>query len=71
MYSFIHFTNKYNFNKFKMSKSSSYFDWELTFRKAQHSNKKVKRELDPINSIGIPISKYKKFLKEWKEKNLS
>ena len=54
-----------------MSKSSSYFDWELTFRQARDSNKKVKLELDPINSIGIPISKYKKFLKEWKEKNLS
>ena len=65
------FTNKYNFNIFKMSKSSSFFDWELNFRKGHHSNKKVKAELDPINSIGIPISKYKKFLKEWKEKNLS
>lgn len=54
-----------------MSKSSSYFDWELTFRKSHYSNKKVKMNLDPINSIGIPISKYKKFLKEWKEKNLS
>ncbi len=65
------FTNKYNFNIFKMSKSSSYFDWELAFRNGHHSNKKVKLDLDPINSIGIPISKYKKFLKEWKEKNLS
>ncbi len=54
-----------------MSRSSSYFDWELTFRQAHHSNKKVKRELNTINSIGIPISQYKKFLKEWKEKNLS
>jgi len=54
-----------------MSKSSSYFDWELAFRNGHRSNKKVKMELDPINSIGIPISKYKKFLKEWKEKNLS
>ena len=54
-----------------MSRSSSFFDWELTFRKAHDSNKKVKMELDTINSIGIPISKYKKFLKEWKEKNLS
>jgi len=53
-----------------MSSSSSYFDWELTFRQAHHSNKKMKRELDTINSIGIPTNKYKKFLKEWKEKNL-
>jgi len=54
-----------------MSKSSSYFDWELTFRKGHLSNKKVKVDLDPLNSIGIPISKYKKFLKEWKKKHLS
>ena len=54
-----------------MLRLSSYFDWELTFRQAHHSNKKVKMELDPLNSIGIPKSKYKKFLKEWKEKNLS
>ncbi len=54
-----------------MSKSSSYFDWELTFRKDRHSNKKVKMDIDPINSIGIPKSKYKQFLKEWKDKNLS
>ena len=65
------FTNKFNFNIFKMSKSSSYFDWELTFRKGHLSNKKVKMDIDTINSIGIPISKYKKFLQEWKEKNLS
>jgi len=63
-------TNKYNFKIFKMSKSSSYFDWELTFRKVNLS-KKVKMDIDPINSIGIPVSKYKKFLKEWKAKNLS
>ena len=53
-----------------MSKSSSFFDWELTFRKGHHSNKKVKIDFDSINSIGIPVNKYKKFLKEWKEKNL-
>ena len=65
------FTNKYNYNIFKMSKSSSYFDWELAFRKGHYSSKKVKIDMELINSIGIPISKYKKFLKEWKEKNLS
>ena len=54
-----------------MSKSSSYFDWELAFRNGHRSSKEVKMDLDPINSIGIPINKYKKFLKEWKEKNLS
>jgi len=49
-----------------MSKSNSYFDWELTFRKDHPSAKKVENNQDPINSIGIPTSKYKKFLKEWK-----
>jgi len=51
-----------------MSRSSSSFDWELSFH---NSDKKVRMELDTLNSIGIPISKYKQFLKEWKEKNLS
>ncbi len=50
-----------------MPSSNSYFDWELTFRK---STKKVKMEQDTINSIGIPTNKYKKFIKEWREKNL-
>ena len=54
-----------------MSKLNSYFDWELTFRKDHSSNKKVKLDFNSMNSIGIPINKYKKFLKEWREKNLS
>ncbi|NVM16371.1 MAG: hypothetical protein HWN80_01545 [Candidatus Lokiarchaeota archaeon] len=53
-----------------MSKSNSYFDWELTFRKDRHTIKVVKMEQDNINSIGIPTSKYKEFVKEWREKNL-
>ena len=53
-----------------MSKSSSFFDWEKNFRKDHQSNKKVKVEQDTINSIGIPTSKCKKFIKEWREKNL-
>ena len=53
-----------------MSSSNSYFDWELTFRKDHSSTKKVKVEQDTMNSIGIPTSKYKKFIKEWREKNL-
>lgn len=54
-----------------MSNSNSYFDWELTFRKDHRPSKNVKMEHDPINSIGIPTSKCKKFLKEWREKNLN
>ena len=53
-----------------MSESNSYFDWELTFRKNLSTTKEEYRVQDTINSIGIPTSKYKKFLKEWKEKNL-
>ncbi len=53
-----------------MSKSNSYLDWELTFRKDHPSTNNVKKEQDTINSIGIPTSKYKKFIKEWREKNL-
>ena len=54
-----------------MSKSSSYFDWELSFRKNQPSKERVKPNREKINSIGIPINDYKKFLREWKEKNLN
>ena len=54
-----------------MPKSSSYFDWELSFRKNQSSKESVKRNREKINSIGIPINDYKKFLQEWKEKNLN
>ena len=70
-YSFIPFTNKYNFNLFKMSKSSSFFDWELSFRKNQPSKERVKRNREKISSIGIPINNFKKFLQECKEKNLN
>ncbi len=54
-----------------MSKSSSYFDWELSFRKNQPSKERVKHNREKINSIGIPINNFKKFLQEWKEKNLN
>jgi len=54
-----------------MSKSTSYFDWELTFRKSQPSKERVNHNREKINSIGIPINNFKKFLQEWKEKNLN
>ena len=50
--------------------SKSYFDWELDFRKKGFSKKPMKIELENINSLGIPESEYKNFLKEWKRKNL-
>jgi hypothetical protein len=54
-----------------MSKSTSYFDWEQSFHKNQASKERVRHYREEINSIGIPISNFKKFLQEWKEKNLS
>ncbi len=54
-----------------MSKSTSYFDWELSFRKNQPSKERVKDNREKINSIGIPTNNFKKFLQEWKEKNLN
>ncbi len=54
-----------------MSKSSSYFDWELSFHNNQPSKERVKCNREKINSIGIPINNFKKFLQEWKEKNLN
>ncbi len=63
-----------------MSKSSSnsYFDWELNFRKKtlKKQDKKFDSEnscspaLEKLNSLGMPESEFKKFMKEWKEKNL-
>ncbi|MFX0076858.1 MAG: hypothetical protein ACFE96_15545 [Candidatus Hermodarchaeota archaeon] len=53
-----------------MSNSNSFFDWELTFRKHHHTRKKVEEQQDILNSIGIPISKCKEFLRKWREKNL-
>lgn len=53
-----------------MSKSESYFDWELAFRN-NNSDKEEELEKDFMNSIGIPKSKYEKFLKEWRKKNLT
>jgi len=52
-----------------MSKAVSYYDWELSFKSTQQSdlNKNKKEE----NLIGISDLKFKDFLKEWKEKNLS
>ncbi len=54
-----------------MPKSSSYFDWELSFRKSPPSKERVNINREKINSIGIPINNFKKFFKEWKEKNLN
>ncbi len=60
-----------------MSKTvSSYFDWELNFRrKSQLSHiseietKRI-RDKEDVNSLGISDNNYKDFMKKWKEKNL-
>ena len=54
-----------------MSKSTSYFDWELSFRKNPPLKERVKHNREKINSIGISTNNFKKFLQEWKEKNLN
>jgi hypothetical protein len=42
----------------------------INFPKNFPTSKDEKGVQDTINSNGIPTSKYKKFLKEWREKNL-
>ena len=59
-----------------MSKpDSSYFDWELCFRKNSNlSNKsRLNRDIDQakmkVNSLGIIDKDFKEFIKKWKMKN--
>ena len=54
-----------------MSKSSSYLDWELGFRKTKPSKERNKPNQEKLNSIGITTNNFKKFIQEWKEKNLN
>lgn len=48
-----------------MEKPNSYFDWELQFRK-----KKGERKRKRINSLGLYPHDFKKFMNEWKKKNI-
>ena len=54
-----------------MSKSVSYYDWELSFKKkadpAPIDRSVVKRA--SVNSLGIPDDDFKKFMKKWKKEN--
>ena len=60
-----------------LTKLSSYFDWELKFRK----NSDLKHKTNSINnlnlneynfnSLGISNKSFKDFMKKWKDKNLS
>ena len=55
-----------------MSKTISYLDWELTFKKGLKSkNSKIKMAKKvKVNSIGISDKDFKSFLNDWKDKNL-
>ena len=54
-----------------MSKSVSYYDWELSFKKkadpATIYPSVIKRA--SVNSLGIPDDDFKKFMKKWKKEN--
>jgi hypothetical protein len=60
-----------------LTKISSYFDWELKFRKTSN----LKHQTNSIhnfnlneynfNSLGISNKSFKNFMKKWKDKNLS
>lgn len=49
-----------------MSRTDSYFDWELSFRKKE-TNSYLHKE---VNSLGIPKNEFKEFMENWKTKNL-
>ena len=53
-------------------KTSSYLDWELSFRglKPNVINEPYTFRKEKVNSIGISDAKFKEVLKAWKEKNL-
>jgi len=65
--------------KNKMSKAltkvSSYFDWELKFKKTSNfrhnTNFNSNLNKDNKNSLGISDKNFKDFMKKWKEKNFS
>ena len=46
----------------------SFYDWEEKFKRRKELTHHVKD--DEINSLGIEKSKFRDFLKDWKEKNL-
>ena len=54
-----------------MGKVNSYHDWELQFRKKSKNEISGKDEDNTLNSLGIPKTEYKRFITEWRAKNLS
>lgn len=52
------------------SKSISFYDWEMTFkRKLNHKFKHDENK--KVNSLGLSDETFKDFIKKWKEKNLT
>ena len=53
-----------------MSKSISYYDWELSFKKAGKVVEKPTSKQVDTNSLGLPVSGFKQYLANWKKTNL-
>ena len=59
-----------------MSGTDSYLDWELSFRKkgdqprSSYSKKTNSYLHKEVNSLGISKNEFKKFMENWKTKNL-
>ncbi len=53
-------------------KTSSYLDWELSFRgiKPNLIDEKYSYPKERVNSLGVSDNKFKDFMKDWKQKNL-
>ncbi|MFX1480310.1 MAG: hypothetical protein ACFFCI_19560 [Promethearchaeota archaeon] len=53
-----------------MSKAISYYDWKLSFQRKIDTEVEKSNDNEPFNTLGIPDSNFKDFVKNWKEKNL-
>ena len=53
-----------------MEQPGSYYDWENNFRNASMKKKKKSKEVNTLNSIGIPDDSFSNYLKSWRTKNL-
>lgn len=53
-----------------MEKPASYFDWEQTFKKRKVKKVNEPKEVNLINSIGLPHDFFKSYLKLWKTHNM-
>lgn len=51
-----------------MTKSISYYDWELSFKKKKDDDEPI--EEIKVNSLGVDENTFKEFMKKWKENNL-